>query len=157
MSETYTIEELTALSDADLNKLAAELRGWKLREPSDPASGSFLNWVDSDGVEQYSRRGWTPATDGNQSRELLGWAAASFDGAITKKPILFDIAFGRFDREKRQPGIEAYQPEFAERGYDRRMDWTGSTEWIVRVPGNTARSETIAFCAAMLAMKGALK
>lgn len=148
----YTLAELQAMPNDDLNALAAELRGLQYL----PRSGNVFDFVWMDGDKVYAQEIAFTA-DRNQSGELLQWAAARFDGAITKEPIMFDVTFGRFERNKRLPGIDAYQHKFVERGYDKRMEWSGSAKWIVQIPGNDARAETIAFCAAMLAMKGRLK
>lgn len=127
---TYTIEELQAMPDADLNALAAELRGWTLQNVTDPTGNSFLNWVDSDDVGQYSPDEWTPAADRNESGELLRWAWRTHG-------ILFYIGF----------------TGGASRGYVQF-----ETPVIRRtVHGNTARAETEVFCAAMLAMEKRLQ
>jgi len=171
MAETYTIADLCALDNDALDTLAAELHGWRLEEDEYPPELAPMRkcktvpvWIDSNGhftgyapasMAGYLTK-WTPTTDFNQSRELLAWASAPFDGAITKEPILFDITFGRFDRNERLPMIEAYQPEFAEQGYEKRMEWTGGNKWLVQIPGNDARAEVTAYCAAILAMAGRL-
>ncbi len=75
---------------------------------------------------------WSPTSDRNQSGELLQWAEAH-------RGCAFDIQIGRNE------AIGIFIPPNATRFPD------------VVVSGNDARAETIAFCAAMLAMKGRLK
>lgn len=153
MAETYTIADLCAMDNSALDKMAAELRGYT----EVLKMGTYAFWQDANGKKITESYKWKPTTNCNQSRDLLAWASTPFDGAVTKEPILFDITFGRFDRNKRLPMIEVYQPEFAERGYDKRVEWTGGNKWIVTIPGNDARAEVTAYCAAMLARAGRLK
>lgn len=65
-----TISELQAMSDQELNALAAKLRGWKLLE-SDHGSwrgvtGNYY-FESENGEAECSEGDWTPATDRNQS------------------------------------------------------------------------------------------
>ena len=117
----YTIADLLALGNDALNSLAAELRGWTL-------SRSKIFWRDSDGEVVCHRASFTPATDRNQSGELLRHAA------------------------KQDADILVWT------GNDRNdIDCTiNQTHWF-QISGNDARAETIAFCAAMLAMEGRLR
>ena len=142
MTDTFTLADLQAMADADLNALAAELRGWNL------TFGSIeipLRASGTETVREYHWEGrdsngemgaivadcdWKPATDRNQSGELLECATAQGAGFIIDR-------FGGSSR------IACYQ------GKD--------CAWICAIPGNDAHAETIAFCAAMLAMKGRLK
>ena len=120
--QTYTIAELLALPDERLNALAAELRGYKLVETvwdSAYENGSG----DSIPVTE-----WTPATDRNQSGELLTLATAQGLGFMVDW-------FGVGDTPAR---ISCYQQ--------------ADCAWLCEIPGNDARAETVAFCAAMLAM-----
>jgi len=141
MTETYTLPELQAMADGDLNALAAELRGWTLQSVTDPLGSSFLNWVDDNEIGRYSPSSYTPATDRNQSGELLTWAAGQTFG-IKSSTLTFGITIDDVTQN-----IDVFSPSFAcasQSGVD------------FEVPGNDARAETIAFCAAMLAMKGRL-
>lgn len=73
MAETYTIDELMAMSDHDLNALAAELRGWSYPSPKEIKKGAWPGY--SDGKDAYmEKHKWHPATDRNQSGELIIWA-----------------------------------------------------------------------------------
>lgn len=128
MVETYTIEALAELPDADLNALAAELRGWRLQTVTDPTRGSFLNWVDSNDVGQCSPNDWQPATNRNQSGELLRWATSQG----------FRISIGCSETGVIRVGIYSNRGRFGAHG------------------GKWPRAETIAFCAAMLDLKGRL-
>lgn len=77
-------------------------------------------------------------TDFNQSRELLTWA-------INEHDCSFNISIGD------EPFIEFTWPDAPEMLSSRNgADWR-------EIPGDSARAETIAFCAAMLAMAGRLK
>lgn len=121
--QAYTITELTELSDAALNAMAAELRGpqftgllgeeeinaWEF--PEKPARDNY--------TLQIRAADWTPATDSNQSGKLLQWA------------IKTDL------RSNTAVYIE-------------------TSPLLKTILGNDARAETIAFCAAMLAMRGQL-
>lgn len=112
MNKTYTIAELEALPDADLCALAAELR-----------------YGQTDGFPCWNT--WTPATNRNQSGELLEW--------LTRRYWTVDVGFGLGN-------IVVIA-----------MIDDGEFDKTIKIPGNTARSETIAFCAAMLAQQGRLK
>jgi len=119
--KTYTIAQLLALPDDDLNALAAELRGW--------------HWLESDLVDEKGEAHvlwpvcWTPVTDCNQSRELLTWAA-------TQHSVRFCTTTGM--------GIYSGVAQIDERGFE---IWG-------EIPGASAHSETVAFCAAILAQQG---
>lgn len=129
----YTLAELQAMPNNDLNALAAELRGWTLQAVTDPIRGSFLNWVDSDDVGQYSPDEWTPATDRNQSGKLLEWFMTQNESCS------FSIIRGRVTCRVRLESTE-----------DTSEVWREREESL-------ARLEALAFCAAMLVMKGALQ
>lgn len=115
MTNTFTLAELQALPNADLNALAAELRGYR----NDPSNAA---WYDEHGGRFDYEYEFTPATDRNKSGELLMWAAAQ--GAE------FEIQF------RATPKIFFLH---------------------THMKANDARAETIAFCAAMLAMAGRLQ
>lgn len=116
--KTYTIEELEALPDADLNALAAELRYGR-----------------TDGFPCWNT--WSPATDRNQSRELLEW--------LVEQPICRASYTIKLGCGKLFAGV--------------RVEWIDGNNNFqdVQVNGTSARSETAAFCAAMLAQQGRLK
>lgn len=123
-----TVEQLQALSDEELNALAAKLRGWKLLESDhDSWRGVTGNYYfeSEDGEAECSEGDWTPATSRDQSGELLEWAWRN-------RGILFHVGFTGGG----SPGYVQFE--------------TPITHHMVR--GNDARSETIAFCAAMLAI-----
>lgn len=148
----YTLTELQALYDADLNALAAELRGFS----NHPLAFSLYD-VDANGrsVEVCEKVDWRPATDRNQSGELLRWASESgvnfwidFDDTPGVRwstdqrgdchSCQFDFATGYSCGAHCECDCHEEQPD----GF---------------VPGNDARAEALAFCAAMLAMKGGLQ
>lgn len=64
---SYTVAELLALPDAAINSMAAELRGWDLQ-----LVGDSYHRIDAEQV-RYGRNDYSPATDRNQSVELLEW------------------------------------------------------------------------------------
>lgn len=126
MSKAYTIAELEALADADLCALAAEFM-----------SPNEIQW--NGRFAQYSKyqpgraRKWSPflpATNRNQSGELLEWARRTHG-------VLFYIGF--------TGGASAGYVQFE------------TTAILRTISGTSARSETIAFCAAMLAQQGRLQ
>lgn len=120
-----TIDELQALPDKELNALAAKLRGLKTFNFQ---GVKWLGVTDAQGVThgKHKLREWTPATSRDQSGELLTWAWRNHG-------ILFHIGF----TGGASPGYVQFE--------------TPVTHHTVR--GNDARAETIAFCAAMLALK----
>ncbi len=122
MNNTHTIAELEALPDDDLSALAAELRGWHF------ADG--LLWLDNTSLGLDWK--YKPATNHNQSRELMAWAATQYS-------VRFCTITGM--------GIYSGITQIDEHGYE---PWG-------EIPGTSARSETVAFCAAMLAQQGRLK
>lgn len=126
----HSAESLAAMSDAELNALAATLvMGWKQNDsPTWPA------WLDQDGAltgytyASYEINYFTPATDRNQSGELLARMAehkVSFlvTHAHPKDPLGIDI----------EVNIPIHH------GYT--------------IPGNSARTETIAAILAAQAME----
>jgi len=152
--QTYTVAELQAMPDDDLNALAAELRGWTSVDRSTGNEyGSSLSfwWADKSQIDGNDddyyimpEREFLPATDRNQSRELLECART--------KGAEFFIAFWR-----REPHVRYSISK-------NPLDWnTAYVTFYIEaipllrtIPGNDARAETIAFCAAMLAMAGKL-
>lgn len=128
---TYTIEELEALPDARLNETAAELRGWH-QEPI----GDSYSWLLAETVIMPCYR-WSPATDRNQSGELLEW--------LVEQPIYRANYTIKLGCGKLFAGV--------------RVEWIDGNNNFqdVQVNGTSARSETAAFCAAMLAQQGRLK
>lgn len=118
---SYAIAELRALPDEALNAMAAELRGIQRA-----VIGG--GWIE-DGTEAFYDEIFTPATDRNQSGELLEFAVAKGAG--------FFITFWR------------QEPHVRYSISKNPLDWYA-------VSGNDARAETVAFCAAMLAMDGRL-
>ncbi len=127
MNKVYTIEELQALPDGDLNALAAELRGFY----NHPLAFSLYDTnANGRSVEICEKSDWQPTTDRNQSGELLTWAWRTHG-------ILFHIGF----------------TGGASMGY---VQYETAVEFGT-IKGNNARAETVAFCAAMLAMTGRLK
>lgn len=132
--KTYTIEELIAMPDADLNALAAELRGWFLRREVwlENRNGQEVTVAATPNAYFDLRRSypvWQPATDRNQSGELLEWLLDkhSFAGCLNYTS---------------PPSIEIWTSGWA-------------TAISVTISGNTARAEVIAFCAAMQAIQNA--
>lgn len=135
--QTYTIAELLALPDERLNALAAELRGYKLVEtvPFNEWQKGGAKWdsaYENGSGDSIPVTEWTPATDRNQSGELLTLATAQGLGFMVDW-------FGVGDTPAR---ISCYQQ--------------ADCAWLCEIPGNDARAETVAFCAAMLAMAGRL-
>ena len=141
MSRNYTITELLAMPDDDLNALAAELRGWTISygQPWHNEDDEFIRcdvYNDHEGAVMPVNE-WSPYTNRNQSYDLLTWAAdQTFE--INRCTVIFEITIDSAPRTAR--GIHAWSSN--------GMDF--------EVPGNGARAETIAFCAAMLAMAGRL-
>ena len=121
-----TIEQLQALSDKGLSALAAKLRGWYDCEKENRPC-----YHDSETLAEVCDN-WTPATSRDQSGELLQWAET--------QGCYFTIGFGDFNSDVRvRINLERNEREIF-------VDET--------IPGNDARAETVAFCAAMLAMEG---
>lgn len=156
-TKSYTIAELQAMDDDTLNALAAELRGWHLEEVeefsdrdwyfgnnSHPAL--YRTYKDDNGFVCHFKD-WKPATDRNQSGALIEWLLAE--------------CFHR-----KQPGqVTAWNPGKPMRGYvqvqipkqsglspERLAFWKGDANHLFIIHGNDARAETVAFCAAMLAI-----
>jgi len=126
-----TIDELQALPDKELNAMAAKLRGLKAFNFQ---GVKWLGVTDAQGKThgKYKLRDWTPATSRDQSGALLQWAAT--------QGCYFTVGFGDFNSDVRvRINLERNEREIF-------VDET--------IPGNTARSETVAFCAAMLAIQG---
>jgi len=122
-TDTYTLAELQAMADVDLNALAAELRGVKCWQEDE------YTYAEIGGKEKL----WRPATNRNQSGELLEWFMTQNESHS------FSVIKGRLTCRV-------------------RLETTEDTTEIWREQGESlARLETIAFCAAMLAMKGRLK
>ena len=132
MAETYTIDELLALPDEALNALAAGLRGWTISKAQPWDDGRRIIQCDvyneSDGAVMPVDD-WTPATSRDQSGELL--------------------------RHAQRLGVR-----FAVHFWDGAEEITGAVPRILlnrrdvfAVSGNDARAETVAFCAAMLAIR----
>lgn len=118
----YTVADLQAMTNDDLNALAAELRGVK-RIGGDNKGG---DWVDE--FDEFYDEFFAPATDRNESGKLLQWAmerGAEFEISIAAESCI----------------------EFC----DACKCWNSFD-----IDSGLARAETIAFCAAMLAMEGRL-
>jgi hypothetical protein len=137
-----TIEQLQALPDKELNALAAKLRGLKAFNFQ---GVKWLGVTDAQGKThgKHKLREWTPTTSRDQSGELLEWAAG--------RGILFDVAFGHYASDERHPHVEAYLPRYDDKA------WISENRWLYHIPGNDARAQTVAFCAAMLAIQGESK
>ena len=132
-----TISELQAMSDQELNALAAKLRGWKLLE-SDHGSwrgvtGNYY-FESEDGEAECSEGDWTPATSRDQSGALLQWAV--------KRGVRITVQFGSWSGAVNDGNF--LRCLIADR-YPVR---------VFNLAENDARAETIAFCAAMLAIQG---
>ena len=98
--KTYTIEELEALPDADLNALAAELRYGR-----------------TDGFPCWNT--WSPATDRNQSRED-GGAAGEIEAMKTEGTFYAVVIWNKEFPEK---AFFGYCPDStAPKLYDKRRD-----------------------------------
>jgi len=129
-----TLEELSNLSDDELNRMAAEkVMGWVFREEvcqDYPYHGETLrNWVDQGGKCQSAAADWSPALDRVQSLWLLKAMAAR--GAD------FQITIGA-------PGDEG------------NIIWKAGGKgnlWNMLL-GDSPRSETIAALLAAFAMEG---
>lgn len=139
---SYTIADLLALPDDALNAMAAELRGWYLEEveeftdkdwyfgnSSKPCMFRTYKDSNSNGFAcDFSK--WTPATNLNQSRELL-------QRATDETGHCFNVFI--------QPG-----------GGHVWIIGDEASKETTEIPFNSAHAETAAFCAAMLAMEGRL-
>ena len=134
----YTLAELQAMPSDDLSALAAELRGWKFSAAGILEDGSGQEVRQKNCVvfklgtasESYPYF-WSLATDRNQSGELLQW--------LTRRYWTVDVGFGLGNA-----AIVAMVDD-------------GELDKTIKIPGNDARAETVAFCAAMLAIKGRLR
>jgi len=78
--------DLSKLSPADLNRLAAELQGWWWEdsyEPTDGSLGSRGGWFTADnrrvsgGTQRDGCRAYTPESDVPQSLALLEWQSGN--------------------------------------------------------------------------------
>lgn len=128
-TEKLTQETLDAMPDAELNRLAAEIvLGLRWQDGAG---------FDKSGVQQVNRY-YSPTTDRSQSGALLA--------KMAERGVLFDIAFGHWESDER-PYVEVYKPL-------PRDDWSCGNEWLVVVPGNSARSETIAAILAVQMLEG---
>ena len=132
--DCYTVADLQAMSNDDLNALAAELRGWKLRieeyQIGEPVieSGVLQDYVAADGCTMSAVADWSPCLDRNQSGKLLEWLASK-----------------RFS-------VSVWMDESGS-----KLVHISNAEYECDVRHHvTARAETIAFCAAMLATEGRL-
>ena len=133
--QSYTIADLLALDNDALNAMAAELRGWTLRveeyrigHPLIEA-GVLRDYISADGRTMSAVADYSPSLDRNQSRACLKHA--------TTNGVRVDVCF--------RPEV-AYTTFYIE-----------AIPLMRTVQGNDARAETVAFCAAMLAMAGRLK
>lgn len=140
--KTYTIEELQAMPDADLNKLAAELRGWRVAFGAvDTPAGETVREHHWEGEDENGELGaiislldWQPASDRNQSGKLLMWA-------MKKHGLTFLIPFDLTDDEIEVTVWETRSPI--------------KPRVVLTISGNDARAETESFCAAMQAIQNA--
>lgn len=132
--QIYTLADLQAMANDDLNALAAELRGLK-RIGGDNGGGDWL-----DEFDDFYDEVFIPTTDRNQSGELLQWAAEQKDAVFS---IHVENNFKRVD-----VGV----PDLMTQDASGRMLF--DREFTIE--GNDARAETIAFIAVMLAMAGRL-
>jgi hypothetical protein len=126
-----TIQPFTEMADDELNALAAKLRGWKLE------NGRYWEEDGSRSTSEMRLDRWMPATDCNQSRELLKWAA--------KRGVRITVQFGSWSSAVNDGRF--LRCLIADRYPVRAFD----------LAENDARAETIAFCAAMLAIQGESK
>lgn len=130
--DTYSIESLTALDNSALNELAAELRGWIFRE-----SGILTD------------------ESGEEVRESecvvfkLGTASDSY-------PYFWQPVKNRNQSGELLQWAIAKGVDFMIRLNRSRPRITIFGESLITIEANDARAETIAFCAAMLAMEGRL-
>lgn len=127
-TEKLTQEQLAALPDEELNALAAtRVMGWKKREETyrifDVESGILRDWVDPDGKCQSAVCDWSPTADRNQSGGLLA-KMAERGGEFT-----------------------------ADYGGEDRVTWMDRRGFWNKVPGNSARAETIAAILAAQALE----
>lgn len=126
--DTYSIESIAALDDSALNALAAELREWKLLES-----------------DHDSWRGVT----GNYYFEHENGEAECSEGDWS--PTTDRNQSGELLRWAVTQGVD-----FMIRLNRSRPRITIFGESLITIEANDARAETIAFCAAMLAMEGRL-
>lgn len=126
MANTYTVAELQELPDADLNALAATLGDYR-HDPSNAA------WYDEHGGRFDYEYEFKPATNRNQSGELLEWFVE------TQWKGHYAIRSGKLFRSVCVTAA------------------TDGDDVNVEVNGTGAKAETIAFCAAMLALAGRLQ
>ena len=130
--DTYSIESLTALDNSALNELAAELRGWIFRE-----SGILTD------------------ESGEEVRESecvvfkLGTASDSY-------PYFWQPVKNRNQSGELLQWAIAKGVDFMIRLNRSRPRITIFGESLITIEANDARADTVAFCAAMLAMEGRL-
>lgn len=132
MSETYTLAELQAMDNSALNAMAAELRKLESVRCASGFGEIVEDWLcdTPTSVPLYRAADWSPTTDRNQSGELLEWLADQS----------FSMSIGRDHFGIVSVGI-SHSDYVTIGAHDKR--------W--------ALAETVAFCAAMLAMEGRLK
>lgn len=142
LNRVVTVDELQALPDSELNALAAKLRGWTTAFGGIEIAGETVREHHFEGRDKKGELGaiisvhdWMPATDRNQSGELLQWAAkrGGEDYAFSSDLATFIEFQAIFQSEEISDPVEV-EPLFSINEY-------------------SARSETIAFCAAMLALE----
>ena len=133
MATTYTIDELLALPDGELNALAAELRGWYIGGLLGKEEIDVWCTGEKSPHDSYKRQirvaDWQPATSRDQSGELL----ESF--VETQRKGCYAVRSGKLFRSV---SIQAA---------------TTGDDVNVSVPGSGAKEQTVAFCAAMLAIQ----
>lgn len=122
-----TYDELNALPDSELNRLSGPIMGWRFVAKYDYRQRDC--WLDSDENCTYTDEDWHPATDRNQSGQLLA--------RMIERGVRFTIYCW-----SEEPEVAFAVPH---------------TEVIrcvsFAVPGNSARSETIAALLAHFAMQ----
>ncbi len=124
----HTLESLLGADDTELARIAAEdVMGWELSKSA--SAGNFRLY--ENGRFIFYQHDWYPATDRNQSGELLGKCA--------EKGAEFKVSFARINASYRT------------------VIWRliGRSFWN-EVPGNDARSETIAAILAAQTLEGGI-
>lgn len=93
-NQTHTADTLAALPDAELDALAAKVKGWNLWQ-------GFWNTADGKQVQPGGLRAidWQPTRDANQALALLAWAEgegiAEFEICVRSLPRVVVYLEGR--------------------------------------------------------------
>jgi len=125
MAKTYTIDELIAMPDDELNALAGTVMGWSCPSSKELKKGAWPGYDKGNG-EYLHMSNWRPAANRSQSCELLEWFTSR----------RFTVSIGRDQRGITDVGISHS---------DHKTVGAHHEDW--------ARAETVAAVAMWLEMK----